>query len=488
MGTVMLKCFVGGVAGILVWLIAESQAPKNFYDPTWDSFERWYVFWLGLVIGASIGGVSGWLQGGKIHLLRGVLLGGLFGAIGMMFGHMAGAALFHILSPTGAFVTNVIGRTVAFTLMGGFLGLAIGGSTFNGKRAMQGLIGGALAGAAGGLLFDVVSQALAPSIQQVRSDTGKGTSEVGITGRALMALFLGAVIGLFIGLVERISRSAWIRLILGRNEGKEWSIDGAVTTLGRSESATIPLFGDPQVGPIHAEIQRHGPQVYVLLDRGTPLGTYVNGQRVQQAALVPGSLIQIGSFQLEFLMKNSPAPNRSAEMLRAQMAYPHGGAQYPRPTAAGPVMSPGPAAPAAAAPAPGSLYSGAGGGAPASTFAMPSQSMPAANPAAYNQTVAYGAPAGALGVVALDGPLAGQRFPIAGGLSLGRESPQVPMAYDQQASRRHAELTAGPGFVNVQDAGSTNGTYVNNQRVTSAQARPGDVIKIGSTSFRVEAS
>ena len=126
---------------------------------------------------------------------------------------------------------------------------------------------------------------------------------------------------------------------------------------------------------------------------------------------------------------------------------------------------------------------------------MPSQSMQASNPTvAYNQTVAYGAApggpaaAGGLSILALDGPIAGQRFPVAGGLSLGRESAQVPMAYDQQASRRHADLSSGSGFVNVQDAGSTNGTFVNNQRITTAQARPGDVIKIGGTSFRVEAS
>ena len=29
MGTVMLKCFVGGVAGILIWLIFEAMAPAH---------------------------------------------------------------------------------------------------------------------------------------------------------------------------------------------------------------------------------------------------------------------------------------------------------------------------------------------------------------------------------------------------------------------------------------------------------------------------
>ena len=202
-----------------------------------------------------------------------------------MLGHEVGGALFQVISPTGMFVTNIVGRTIAFGIMGGLLGLGIGSSTFNLKRASQGLIGGALAGVLGGALFDIVSGVAAPFVQHVRGDTvaAHGMSEVGLPGRALMALFLGAVIGLFIGLVERFSRSAWIRLILGRNEGREWSIDSAITTLGRSESATIPLFGDGNVGAIHAEIQRHGPQTYVLVDTGSPMGTYVNGQRIQTA-------------------------------------------------------------------------------------------------------------------------------------------------------------------------------------------------------------
>ena len=51
MGTVMLKCFVGGVAGILIWLIFEAQAPHDFNDPTWLSFENNYVAFLGLAEG-----------------------------------------------------------------------------------------------------------------------------------------------------------------------------------------------------------------------------------------------------------------------------------------------------------------------------------------------------------------------------------------------------------------------------------------------------
>jgi len=60
------------------------------------------------------------------------------------------------------------------------------------------------------------------------------------------------------------------------------------------------------------------------------------------------------------------------------------------------------------------------------------------------------------------------------------------MAYDSQASRRHASVTPLPTGVALTDLGSTNGTFLNGQRVQTASARFGDTIKIGGTTFRVE--
>jgi pSer/pThr/pTyr-binding forkhead associated (FHA) protein len=488
MGTVILKALVGGIAGILVWIVFEAQAPHLVNDSSWNRFEQSYVFTLGIVIGAAIGAVTGWIQGGKIHMFRGLGLGLVFGAIGIMFGHSVGERMALALSggqdiQTINFLQRMLCRMVFCTAMGAGLGFAIGGSTWNFKRAVQGLIGGTLAGALGGVVFDPISRYTAPVIQQLRGDAMGSTTEVGIVGRAVLALMLGALIGLFIGLVERFARSAWLRLILGRNEDKEWSIDAPITTIGRGERAAVPLFGDPNVFPIHAQIQRQGPNMYVLVDGGSPLGTFVNGQRIQTAQLMPGSRIQIGNFQLEFLMKNSPSPVRGPETLRSAQAYPVSG--YPGGQAAATPYPQAGASPAAQ-PAP------AGGMAPGSLYAATSgspQAQQAASPV-NSPTVAYGAPlhsaAGGLSLVALDGSLAGQRFAVTAPVMLGRESPTVPMSTDTQASRRHAQVQPGQGFLNVSDLGSTNGTYLNGQRIQNGQARPGDVLKVGGTSFRIE--
>ncbi|HSJ57424.1 MAG TPA: FHA domain-containing protein [Anaerolineae bacterium] len=67
---------------------------------------------------------------------------------------------------------------------------------------------------------------------------------------------------------------------------------------------------------------------------------------------------------------------------------------------------------------------------------------------------------------------------------IGRGSASdIPIA-DSQASRQHAEITRSGDQYFIRDAGSTNGTFVNGQRVTGTQPlRPGDEVRIGDTTF-----
>ncbi len=49
------------------------------------------------------------------------------------------------------------------------------------------------------------------------------------------------------------------------------------------------------------------------------------------------------------------------------------------------------------------------------------------------------------------------------------------------ASRKHAEIAGGPDGFTLTDLGSTNGTYVNDQRVQKHALQPGDQIEIGNS-------
>lgn len=89
-------------------------------------------------------------------------------------------------------------------------------------------------------------------------------------------------------------------------------------------------------------------------------------------------------------------------------------------------------------------------------------------------------------LVAMDGPLMGQRFSISGPTDVGREQPAIPMSFDSQVSRKHAQLVPDAMGLAVTDLNSTNGTFVNGQRVQSQTVRSGDLVKVGSTTFRVD--
>jgi pSer/pThr/pTyr-binding forkhead associated (FHA) protein len=85
-----------------------------------------------------------------------------------------------------------------------------------------------------------------------------------------------------------------------------------------------------------------------------------------------------------------------------------------------------------------------------------------------------------------EGPRAGERFPVAGELSLGRENADVILD-DGEVSRRHAVVRRVDGALEISDSNSANGTFVNDSRIGDAhRLSDGDVIRLGKTSLKVE--
>ncbi len=63
----------------------------------------------------------------------------------------------------------------------------------------------------------------------------------------------------------------------------------------------------------------------------------------------------------------------------------------------------------------------------------------------------------------------------------------VPLDGDEFASARHARFEARRDGVWVEDVGSTNGTFVNGERLTRPRLlEPGDTITVGETELRYE--
>jgi pSer/pThr/pTyr-binding forkhead associated (FHA) protein len=83
----------------------------------------------------------------------------------------------------------------------------------------------------------------------------------------------------------------------------------------------------------------------------------------------------------------------------------------------------------------------------------------------------------------VEGTEAGRQLPLDSVIDVGRE-PTLPLHLDNdtQVSRRHARIAVQGGAVVVEDLGSTNGTYVNDQPISAPRAiNPGDRVRIGLT-------
>jgi pSer/pThr/pTyr-binding forkhead associated (FHA) protein len=71
--------------------------------------------------------------------------------------------------------------------------------------------------------------------------------------------------------------------------------------------------------------------------------------------------------------------------------------------------------------------------------------------------------------------------------TVGRAREADIVVKDQRASRRHCTLEANPdGEWTVTDHQSSNGTYVNRQRITSHPLREGDILQVGQATFEFQ--
>jgi len=88
-------------------------------------------------------------------------------------------------------------------------------------------------------------------------------------------------------------------------------------------------------------------------------------------------------------------------------------------------------------------------------------------------------------LIAIDGPMKGRRFPLAGQTLIGRSLQTDIRIPDLVVTRRHCLISEGPeGFV-IEDLGSRNGTWLNDQRVRRpTPLNDGDVIRIHDAVFR----
>src|ERR1700748_1810711 len=87
---------------------------------------------------------------------------------------------------------------------------------------------------------------------------------------------------------------------------------------------------------------------------------------------------------------------------------------------------------------------------------------------------------------AVSGPLAGQTFDVENEVVIGREDTDLTID-DVELSRRHAVVRRHASRLQVEDLGSTNGTYVDGTRIEEPTILGGGAeIQLGTTKLLVE--
>jgi hypothetical protein len=85
------------------------------------------------------------------------------------------------------------------------------------------------------------------------------------------------------------------------------------------------------------------------------------------------------------------------------------------------------------------------------------------------------------------GPRAGSKYPLDDSAFTVGRSPSASIAFpeDNFLSGTHCSFQATPGGVLLRDLNSTNGTFLQGQRITQSELRPGDLITVGSITLRI---
>lgn len=217
----------------------------------------------------------------------GGLLGGIIGQLLYRWTHYDGARVFGWML-TGLLIGASVG---VFEVLMRFM------NHESMRQAIRKIINGTLGGTVGGLLGGGLLILLAQGVGSLLRDKPK---ELLWVPSAAGFVALGMCIGLLIGVAQVILKEAWVKIEAGRRAGREMLLSKPETTIGRAEACDIGLFGDPGVERAHARIVRQNGR-YLLLDDGTPGGTYLNGQRIGgPTPLQTNDVIQVGKCQLRF--------------------------------------------------------------------------------------------------------------------------------------------------------------------------------------------
>jgi pSer/pThr/pTyr-binding forkhead associated (FHA) protein len=89
-------------------------------------------------------------------------------------------------------------------------------------------------------------------------------------------------------------------------------LHGATVTIGRSPENDLVVGNDSTVSRLHAELLQH-PDHWSVRDCRSRNGTYLNGERIEQATLRSGDVIRVGACEMLFTADDDVSSTTTAE-------------------------------------------------------------------------------------------------------------------------------------------------------------------------------
>ena len=252
-------------------------------------------------IGLAIGAVDGIICRVFKRALIGGGVGFIIGFIGAFFSSMLGGLLYNPLHDLAmnefkdamsislfGFLIQVAARTFAWAVVGMTAGLGYGISLRSKRLILYGFIGGIIGGLFGGMFFDPIDFLIFGSEQMSAH-----------WSRLIGLAFIGASVGMAIGIVEMLSREAWLRMTEGPLAGKEFIVFKDIMKIGSSPRNELYLFNDPQVKDLHARLLKIGDE-YEIETQDALRPVLINNRPIRSTRLHNGDRITIGKTSFIF--------------------------------------------------------------------------------------------------------------------------------------------------------------------------------------------
>ncbi len=410
------KALAGLIGGAIGWMpveLASNGHSLTDVETTWSMITGYASMailagMIGGMVTAAAGQRFAWTPAVKKLFIRGFVICFLVAipetyASNLFFSAIIQAGGWSLGHP-GSEVYLVFARLVGWSLMGVLLGAGVGAASLALPNVIKGALGGLIGGLVGGLGFDLIGS----------------LTQTGLLPRLIGLSAIGLAIGFFIGLVQELTKTAWIAVEAGRLKGRQYRIEGSTISVGRAEENRVGLFGDPAVQPRHAVIERQGDR-YTVRNLAVQAGTFVNGERVETRELREGDRLRVGDYELSFHTRTEPAGAMTS-------------ARAPSP----------PLKPQVASPAP---------------------STASAGPCLARATGER------------------LRLRAGDATRIGRALDNDIVVEDASVSRHHAVIEARNGSHVLRDLGSQNGTWLASKRVNETPLNTGDAIRLGDVSF-----